>query len=96
MWMINFKTRSQFIIGEKEFSYLPQIQPTDETMTQSRKKLKPTCDLFRLNTSPIFTTLVMKEVEQEDEATIMSKMKLISLVQTKGSYRRLPISRLPN
>jgi hypothetical protein len=37
---------------ENELIYLPQIQPTDETTAQSRQKLKPTCDLFILNTSP--------------------------------------------
>jgi hypothetical protein len=38
-------------------------------------------------------TLVMKEVEQEDEQPIMSKIKPISLIRIKGSDRRLPTSR---
>jgi hypothetical protein len=36
--------------GENELVYLPQIQSTDETKTQSRQKLKQMCDLL-LNTS---------------------------------------------
>jgi hypothetical protein len=78
--------------GEKEFIYLPQIQPTNETTTQSRQKLKPICDLF-IEHLPKPVTLVMKEVEQEDEATIMPKMKLLSLIRTEGSDRQLLISR---
>jgi hypothetical protein len=34
----------------------------------------------------------MKEVEQENEATIMPNMKPVSLVRIEGSDRRLPIS----
>jgi hypothetical protein len=42
-------------------------------------------------TNPV--TLVKKDAEQEDDATIMRKMKSLSLVWTEGSDRRLPISR---
>jgi hypothetical protein len=76
----------------KELIYLPQIQPTDETTTRSRQKWKPICDLF-IEHLPNPVTLVMKEVEQKDEATIMLKMKSISLVRTDGSDQRLPINR---
>jgi hypothetical protein len=38
----------------------------------------------------------MKDDEQENEATIMPKMKSLSLVQTEGSDRWLPISRQPD
>jgi hypothetical protein len=42
-------------------------------------------------TNPVIS--VKKEVEHEDEATILSKMKLISLVRTEASDRWLPIHR---
>jgi hypothetical protein len=42
-------------------------------------------------TNPV--TLVKKDVEQEDEAAIMPKMKLLSLIRIEGSDRLLPISR---
>jgi hypothetical protein len=64
---------------ENELIYLLQIHPTDQTRTQSRQKLKPLCDLF-IEHLPNLVTLVITEVEQEDEATIMLKMKPISLV----------------
>jgi hypothetical protein len=38
-------------------------------------------------------TSVKKHVEQEDEATIMSKMKLLNLIRTEGSDRWLLIIR---
>jgi hypothetical protein len=47
---------------ENESIYLPQIHPTDETMIQSRQKLKPICDLF-IEHHPNPMTLVIKEVE---------------------------------
>jgi hypothetical protein len=40
-------------------------------------------------TNPVMS--MKKDVEQEDEATILSKKKLISLVQTEVSDRWLPI-----
>jgi hypothetical protein len=64
---------------ENELIYLLQIQPTEETRTQSRQKLKPLCDLF-IEHLPNLVTLVITEVEQEDEATIMSNMKSLGLV----------------
>jgi hypothetical protein len=42
-------------------------------------------------TNPV--TLVKKVTEQEGEATIQSKMKLISLVRTDASDQGLPIRR---
>jgi hypothetical protein len=36
---------------------------------------------------------VKKDTEQDDEVTIMLKMKLLSLVRTDGSDQRLLISR---
>jgi hypothetical protein len=42
-------------------------------------------------TNPV--TSVKKDAEQEDEAAIMPKMKLLSLIRTEGFDWRLPISR---
>jgi hypothetical protein len=44
---------------EKELIYLPQIQPTNETATQSRQKLKPTWSVY-IDNLPNPVTLVMK------------------------------------
>jgi hypothetical protein len=59
----------------------------------TRQKLKPQGDLFYIEhiTNPIIS--VKKDAKQEDEITIMPKMKSLSLVRTEGSNQRLPISR---
>jgi hypothetical protein len=62
---------------KKELIYNPQLQ---RRQRQSIQKLKPTCDLFYIEHLSNQVTLVMKEIEQEDETTIISKMKSISLV----------------
>jgi hypothetical protein len=93
-WIIKFKTRSLFMMGKKKLIYLPQIQPTDETTAQSRQKLKPICDLS-IEHLPNPVTLVMKEVEQEDEATIMLRMKSLNLVRIEGPIDDCPSAGSP-
>jgi hypothetical protein len=72
------------------FTYYKYIQPTRRGHNQD-KKLKPLCDLF-IEHLPNLVTLVITEVEQEDEATIMSNMKSLSLVWTEESDRWLTIN----
>jgi hypothetical protein len=67
--------------------------PTRYIPVYTRQKWKPQGDLFYIEhiTNPIIS--VKKDAKQEDEITIMPKMKSLSLVRTEGSNQRLPISR---